>query len=226
MKQKVSLIKLMKEDRFDLVRIFVCYEENKDFEFDVNERDEEGYSVLDYAILYGKEGIALSLLEKHHCWFVHDHGEGIKIYSAGLAIKFNRYKVLKKMIELQSFDDKPKMYFMHSGANKDFNLLMYAVVYKNLDAVKLLLDEGAQIGIGQRDGTNALSIAAIRAVGCSEHSTQNLIFRELLRRLRDHNAKVKSIDRALEDLRNHANTLEDPNAISKVETVLESAKMY
>ena len=226
MKQKVSLIKLMKENRFDLVRILVCYEENKDFEFDVNERDEEGYSVLDYAILYDKEGIALSLLERHHCCFINGHGEGIKIYSAGLAIKFHRYKVLKKMIELQSFGDKPKMYFVHSGASKDYNLLMYAVVYKNLDAVKLLLDNGAQIGIGRRDGMNALSIAAIRAVDHGEHSTQNLIFRELLKRLKDHGAKEKIISRALDDLRAYAQTLDEPSITGKIEAILESARMY
>lgn len=227
MKQKVSLIKLMKEGRFDLVRILVCYNDNKDFEFDFNECDEEGVFAFEYAIIYGKEGIAMAMMNHNpHCSFVYNHGEGNRPSPAGLAIKFHRIKVLQKMIEDQSFGEKPRMYFVHSCVYKDIPLLMYAVMYKSLAAVSMLLDAGAEIGIGQKDGTNVLSVAAIRAVGHGEHSTQNLIFRELLHRLAGHNAKVKIITRALEDLRAYAKGLTNPEAISKVEMILESARMY
>ena len=227
MKEEVSLIKLMKENRFDLVRLLVCCNDQKDFEYDPFEQDEEGLFALEYAIIYGKEGIAVALINRvPHCSFVYDHGEGNRPSPAGLAIKFHRDKVLAKMIEDQSFSDKPKMYFVHSCVYKDIPLLMYAVMYKNMPAVKMLLEAGAQIGIGQRDGTNVLSVAAIRAVGHGEHSNQNLIFRELLRNLAGHSAKEKIISRAIEDLQKYAQTLEDPSAISKVEMILESARMY
>ena len=65
MKEKVSLIKLMREGRFELIEIMVCYDGNNDYYFDPDERDLEDVSLLEYAIIYGKEAVAIALMEKH-----------------------------------------------------------------------------------------------------------------------------------------------------------------
>ena len=238
MKEKVSLIDQFKKGRFSLVEIMVCYDGNNDYYFDPEERDVEGISLLEYAIIYGKESVAIALMEKHHCKFDYNHKDGNRPSPVGLAIKFHRNNVLKKMIELMSEVEKVRILFAQSFVYCDIRLLSYAVMYKNLDAMNMLLDAGAMIGLGDDGGKTALSVAAIKAVGKGDHSTQMLILRELLRRLASYGeVKKHIIDGAIRDLQSYAVTLdadqpkdavesEGMKIISKVETILESAKMY
>lgn len=232
------MIKLMREGRFELIEIMVCYDGNNDYYFDPDERDLEDVSLLEYAIIYGKEAVAIALMEKYHCKFDYCHKDGNRPSPAGLAIKFHRNKVLKKMIELMSEVEKVRILFAQSFVYRDVRLLSYAVMYKNMTAMNMLLDTGSMIGLGDNNGKTALSVAAINAVGKGNHSTQMLIFRELLHRLASYGKVKKSIIAgAIRDLQSYAVELdadqpkdevesEGLKLISKVEMILESARMY
>jgi len=221
-RKKISLIELMKKHQFREVKSLLRGKNAFEVEFDRDETDYEGVSLLEYAIIYKREDIALLLLDNKypvHWDFQH---EGSKRPSPiGLAVKFGCNRVLAKMIEQKSYNEVPLRFCLHSRVYDDIPLLVYAVMYENLKAVKILLEEGVDVGIRGEKESGALAVAAIKAI-----YGDDAIFRELLKAIAGLNFKGRLIEEALADLRSYSALLKHPEDISRVETILESAAMY
>ncbi|QGR53979.1 ankyrin repeat-containing protein [Moumouvirus maliensis] len=126
-------------------------------EVDVNSKDENGNYLIFFAIVMNNQEILKTLIEYGSRLDVFDpEGYGVLYYP----IKFGYYEILDILL------NSDKKSFGVSLVNlKDLKgavPLSYSIKYKNIYAIKQLLDKGADVNYKSVDNMNALHLAVLR----------------------------------------------------------------
>jgi ankyrin repeat protein len=147
----MTLFNYLKNHEWDK---FTDYLDNPSFDFDINSRDEQQNYFISYAILYNKIDIVNKLIKCGARIDVVDQEEHSMLY---IPIKFNYTEMLDLLLSVNSTTIGISILDVK---DKTFKIpLHYAIILKNVDAVKSLLKCGSNPNIKEKNGLNALHLA-------------------------------------------------------------------
>lgn len=137
-------IKLLKENNYLGVKQYLKNSGNP------NDEEENGESVLCFALRYHCENDLLDLLIEHGADMDHCDHEGVSVFD--VAVTYNNIFLIEKLIK-NGFDvNQPTR---KSG----FTPLMGAVCYGRVEVIKMLLDLGVDVRARDGHGLSALDFA-------------------------------------------------------------------
>lgn len=117
---------------------------------DPNAAEENGESVLCFAMRYGCEEEIIDLLVEQGADLRHLDNEGVSVMD--VAITYNRLGIIKRLIE-EGYDVN------QASRNSGFTPLMGAVCYGRTDVIRMLLEKGVDIAAKDKHGLSALDFA-------------------------------------------------------------------
>jgi ankyrin repeat protein len=133
---------------------FYNYLNKDESNIDVNIRDEQNNYLITYAIIFNKPDVVKLLIEKGARIDIVDSEERSVLF---MAIKFNFIDIIKlfllynkSLIGISILDIRDR--------NQNI-LLHYAIILKNLEIVKLLLENGSNPNLTEKNGYNSLHLA-------------------------------------------------------------------
>jgi ankyrin repeat protein len=122
--------------------------------FDVNMRDEQFNYFLTYAVIYNKYDIVKLLLDKGARIDITDNDGKTLLFTP---IKYNYMDILKLLLETNNNVIGVNIIDMRDKFN--MTPLHYAIILKNIDAVKLLIKYNSNPNSYTKDGFNSLHLA-------------------------------------------------------------------
>lgn len=144
----IKLFKYIKEHKWD---IFLDNIKKFDFNYDINIRDDQYNYFITYACLFNKKNIVIELLNKGARIDIVDLEDKSLLY---IPIKYGYNDILEILLKENSnnigvsiIDIKDKTYKIS---------LHYAIILKNIDAIKLLLEYNSNPNISDINGYNSL----------------------------------------------------------------------
>lgn len=128
-------------------------------ELDINIRDERGIYLINYAIIQNNTELLNAIIEKNPILDITDSdGRSLLYYP----IKYNYSKIIlilliynRSNIGISILDIKDK---------KGNIPLHYAIIYKNIECLKILLEEGSNVNIIDIDNNNSIHLAVYSKV--------------------------------------------------------------
>ncbi|ANB50636.1 hypothetical protein [Powai lake megavirus] len=126
-------------------------------EIDVNSKDENGNYLIFFAIIMNKQNILKTLIEYGSRLDVFDpEGYSVMYYP----IKFGYHEIMD--ILLKSDQKIMGVSLVNLKDLKGTVPLSYAIKYKNIEAIKILLEKGADVNYKNSDNMNALHLAVLK----------------------------------------------------------------
>lgn len=121
---------------------------------DVNIRDEQNNYLLSYAILFNKIDVIELLIRKGARIDVTDTEDRSILY---IPIKYNYIEIIK--IILQTNIDQIGI-SVHDIKDRNYNIpIHYSIIYKNIEALRLMLEYGSNPNIADKYGNNSLHLS-------------------------------------------------------------------
>lgn len=115
-----------------------------------NSVEENGESVICFAMRYGCDEEILDLLIDKGADLRHLDNEGVSVFD--VAVTYNRLGVIHRLIE-EGFDVN------HATRHSGFTPLMGAVCYGRTEVIQMLLDKGVDVTARDRHGLSAIDFA-------------------------------------------------------------------
>jgi len=116
----------------------------------VNETEENGESVLCFALRYHCEEEIIDLLIEQGANIHHTDNEGVSVFD--VAVTYNNLKLIEQLIN-DGFDVN------YATRRSGFTPLMGAVCYGRIELIKKLLEIGVDVNARDTHGYNALDFA-------------------------------------------------------------------
>lgn len=144
------LFQLLKDNKYDQFKKIMMENE----QIDVNYRDESGNYLIFYAIIKNNIEIINLILEKECRTDVNDQEGRSLLY---LPIKYGYDDILKLLLE----HNKHVIGISIVDLKDSFNNipLHYAIFFKNINAIDILLNHNSNLNITDKDGNNSLHLA-------------------------------------------------------------------
>lgn len=137
-------IKLLKENDYLGIKKYLQNGANP------NECEENGESVLCFAMRYHCDEEILDLLIGSGADLNHADNEGVSVFD--VAVTYNRLSIVSRLID-QGFDVN------HATRNSGFTPLMGAVCYGRTEIIQKLLEKGVDVTATDRHGLSAIDFA-------------------------------------------------------------------
>jgi len=137
-------IKLLKENDYLGIKKYLQNGANP------NESEENGESVLCFAMRYHCDEEILDLLISSGADLNHVDNEGVSVFD--VAVTYNRLSIVSRLID-QGFDVN------HATRNSGFTPLMGAVCYGRTEIIQKLLEKGVDVTATDRHGLSAIDFA-------------------------------------------------------------------
>jgi len=115
-----------------------------------NESEENGESVLCFALRYHCDSEILDLLIEQGANTLHSDNEGVSVFD--VAVTYNNIPLIEKLIQ-EGFDVNS------STRRSGFTPLMGAVCYGRIEVIKKLLDMGVDVNARDGQGFGAIDFA-------------------------------------------------------------------
>ncbi len=173
MDDPIILFNLIKKHQFKEFQDML--ENDTDNIIDVNIRDDQSNYLLLYAILFNKINLVKLLINKGARVDITDNENKSILY---LAIKYNYIDIIKLILETNVHSIGISV---HDIKDTNNNIpIHYSIIFKNIEALKLLLQYGSNPNITDKSGNNSLHLAVY---------SRNI---EICRNILNHNIDVNS----------------------------------
>lgn len=117
---------------------------------DVNAAEENGESVLCFALRYRCDEEIIDVLIENGADIMHTDKEGVSVFD--VAVTYNNLAMIERLIE-EGFDVN------HATRRSGFTPLMGAVCYGRTDVIKKLLEKGVDVNVRDNHGLSAIDFA-------------------------------------------------------------------
>ncbi|ARF09233.1 ankyrin repeat protein [Catovirus CTV1] len=146
------LFDLIKQHKFNQL-IDILDKDSGDF-IDLNIRDDQNNYLLSYAVLFNKLDIVKLLLDKGARIDITDNDDKSVLY---IPIKYGYNDIIKIILETNAQNIGISV---HDIKDRNNNIpIHYAIKYKNIDALKMLLEFGSNPNVTDNGGNNSLHLA-------------------------------------------------------------------
>lgn len=152
MDEPVKLFEFIKSHKFKEFKN-ILDEDSNNF-IDVNIRDDQNNYLLSYAILFNKIDLVELLIKKGAKIDITDTDDRSILY---IPIKYNYIEIIK--ILLQANIDQIGI-SIHDIKDRNYNIpIHYTIIYKNIEALKIMLEYGSNPNITDKFGNNSLHLS-------------------------------------------------------------------
>lgn len=151
METVIELFRLIKQHEYDKFKQILSDDTE---ELDVNIKDESSNYLIHYAILFNRKDLVTGLINRGARLDVTDIDGRSIIHIAikynynellSLLLHFNNTLIGISLVDIRDFDDSIPLH--------------YAIMFRNLEAVKILLEAGSDVEIRNKKGNNGLHLA-------------------------------------------------------------------
>ena len=115
-----------------------------------NDAEENGESVICFAMRYGCDDEILELLIDQGADLHHLDMEGVSVFD--VAVTYNRLDIIRRLID-EGFDVN------HASRHSGFTPLMGAVCYGRTEVIRMLLEKGVDVTARDSHGLSAIDFA-------------------------------------------------------------------
>lgn len=146
------LFELIKQHNFKQFKEIL--KSDNDNLIDLNVRDEQNNYILTYLILFNKVNLVEYVIKKGARIDITDNDDRSILY---IPIKYGYNEIVRIMLEVNKNNIGISI---HDIKDRNYNIpIHYAIIYKNIDALKLMLEYGSNPNVTDNLGNNSLHLA-------------------------------------------------------------------